>query len=222
MTHPFQDRSHAGRLLGQRLEAYANRADVIVLGLPRGGVPVAFEVARALKAPLDVFVVRKLGIPGQPEVAMGAIATGGIRVLNDVVVYELDIPKAAIDAVAREEERELRRREIAYRGHGESPAIAGKAVILVDDGIATGSTMRAAVRAIRHQQPARLIVAAPVAALATANEIRGEVDELVILFIPREFVAVGQWYGDFDQTSDEEVTTLLDAARQQHSSPATH
>jgi len=220
MNHPFPNRSHAGRLLAERLAQYADRDDVIVLALPRGGVPVGFEVARALNAPLDVFVVRKLGVPGHPELAMGAIATGGVRVLNDVVLYELNLRPAAIDAVAREEERELRRRELAYRGHGESPAIADKIVILVDDGIATGSTMRAAIRALRHQQPSRLIVAAPVAAFATAKEIRGEVDELVILHTPPHFIAVGQWYANFDQTTDEDVTTLLDRARQQHTAKA--
>jgi putative phosphoribosyl transferase len=216
MNHLFADRSHAGRLLARQLDAYAHRDDVIVLALPRGGVPVGYEVARHLHAPLDVFLVRKLGAPGHPELAMGAIATGGVRVLNDAAVYELDIPKSVIDAVAREEERELQRRERAYRGHGESPAIAGKTVILVDDGIATGSTMRAACRALRHQQPAQLIVAAPVAAARTAQSLAGEVDELVILATPREFMAVGQWYENFEQTTDEEVTLLLDQARERN------
>lgn len=221
MNPVFQDRFHAGRLLGERLEQFANRNDIIVLALPRGGVPVGFEVARKLNAPLDVFVVRKLGVPGHPEFAMGAIATGGVRVLNEMVVYELDIPRSAVDAVAREEERELRRRELAYRGHGDSPMVADKIVIVVDDGIATGSTIRAASRAIRHQRPSKLIIAAPVAASTAANELRGEVDDLVVLFTPREFISVGQWYQDFAQTTDEEVTALLDKSRHQHRASAT-
>lgn len=215
MNQLFQDRFHAGRLLSQQLGPYAHRPDVIVVGLPRGGVPVAFEVARALNAPLDVFIVRKLGLPGHAELAMGAIATGGVRVLNKQIVEELNIPDSVIDAVAHEQERELRRREVAYRGHGDSPGIAGKTVILVDDGIATGSTIRAAARAIRHQKPARLIIAVPVAAVAAAHQLRAEADQLVILSTPREFVAVGEWYENFEQTSDSEVTALLDKARAQ-------
>lgn len=221
MNQIFQDRFQAGRLLGERLEKYANRDDLIVLALPRGGVPVGFEVARRLNAPLDVFVVRKLGMPGHPELAMGAIASGGVRVLNDEVVYQLDIPKRIVDSVALDEERELRRRELAYRGHGESPTLAGKTVILVDDGIATGSTMRAAIRALRHQNVARLIVATPVAAFSSAAEIRSEVDEFIAILVPEEFAAVGQWYQDFNQTTDAEVTALLDEARQQRSAAAT-
>jgi putative phosphoribosyl transferase len=217
MNELFQNRSQAGHRLGEQLNQYAGRNDVIVLALPRGGVPVGFEIAQRLNAPLDVFVVRELGLPGHPELAMGAIASGGVRVLNDVVVYELDIPKSVIDAVARDEERELSRREMVYRGHGESLTVAGKTVILVDDGIATGSTMRAAARGIRHQQPARLIVAAPVASQAATNELRSEVDELVVLLTPREFTAVGQWYQNFEQTTDQEVTVLLAAARRQRS-----
>jgi putative phosphoribosyl transferase len=217
MNELFQNRSQAGHRLGEQLNQYAGRNDVIVLALPRGGVPVGFEIAQRLNAPLDVFVVRKLGLPGHPELAMGAIASGGVRVLNDVVVYELDIPKSVIDAVARDEERELSRREMVYRGHGKSLTVAGKTVILVDDGIATGSTMRAAARAVRHQQPARLIVAAPVASQAATNELRSEVDELVVLLTPREFTAVGQWYQNFEQTTDQEVTVLLAAARRQRS-----
>jgi putative phosphoribosyl transferase len=215
MNRLFQDRFHAGRLLGQQLGAYAHRPDVIVVGLPRGGVPVAFEVARALNAPLDVFIVRKLGLPGHAELAMGAIATGGVRVLNKQIIEELNIPDSVIDAVAHEQERELRRREAAYRGHGNSPGIAGKTVILVDDGIASGSTICAAARAIRHQKPVRLIIAVPVAAVAAARQLWAEADQLVILSTPREFVAVGEWYENFEQTSDAEVTELLDKARTQ-------
>ncbi len=216
MNQIFQDRFHGGRLLGERLEQYANRDDVIVLALPRGGVPVGFEVARGLNAPLDVYVVRKLGMPGHPELAMGAIASGGVRVLNDEVVYQLDIPKSVVDGVARDEERELRRRELAYRGQRASPVLAGKTVILVDDGIATGSTMRAAIRALRHQNAARVVVATPVAAFSSAAEIRAEVDDFIALLVPEEFGAVSQWYENFEQTTDEEVTALLDQASQQH------
>jgi putative phosphoribosyl transferase len=220
MNQRFKNRSEAGRLLGERLNQHANRKDVMILALPRGGVPVGFEVAQRLHAPLDVFVVRKLGLPGHPELAMGAIASGGIRVLNDVVVYELDIPKSVIDAVARDEELELRRREWAYRGHGEPLPIEGNTVILVDDGIATGSTMRAAARAVRHQRPARLIVAAPVVSMAATNELRREADELVALLTPREFLAVGRWYQNFDQTTDQEVTALLNEASHQRRATA--
>ena len=216
MNQIFQDRFQAGRLLGERLEQYANRDDVIVLALPRGGVPVGFEVARSLNAPLDVYVVRKLGMPGHPELAMGAIASGGVRVLNDEVVYQLDIPKSIVDGVARDEERELRRRELAYRGERASPALAGKTVILVDDGIATGSTMRAAIRALRHQKAARVVVATPVAAFSSAAEIRAEVDDFIALLVPEEFGAVGQWYENFEQTTDQEVTAFLGQASQQH------
>jgi putative phosphoribosyl transferase len=220
MNQRFKNRSEAGRLLGERLNQYADRQDVIVLALPRGGVPVGFEIAQQLHVPLDVFVVRKLGLPGHPELAMGAIAPGGIRVLNDVVVYELAIPKSVIDAVAREEEHELCRREVVYRGHGEPPSMGGKTVILVDDGIATGSTMRAAARAICHQRPARLIVAAPVVSMAAANGLGGKVDELVALLTPREFMAVGHWYQNFDQTTDQEVTALLNEASRHHRAAA--
>lgn len=212
--HRFRDRPQAGRMLAQRLAQYANRADVIVLGLPRGGVPVAFEVARQLHAPLDIFLVRKLGVPGQPELAMGAIATGGVRVLNETVVYELDLPKRVIDSVAREQEAELSRRELAYRGHGGAPELWGKIVIVVDDGIATGSTMKAAVRAIRHQGAARVIIAVPTAALPSYKMLRAEADEFVALLIPENFIAVGEWYENFGQTTDDEVTALLDEARQ--------
>lgn len=212
MTERFRDRKQAGQLLAKRLGKYANRTDVIVLGLPRGGVPVAFEVARELHAPLDVFVVRKLGVPGHRELAMGAIASGGVRVLNEVVVYELEIPRAAIDAVAATEEKELRRRELAYRGHAGSPDVRGKIIIVVDDGIATGSTMRAALRALRNQGPARIVMAVPTCARLSYMDLQNEADEAIVLMIPEDFIAVGQWYEDFPQTTDEEVTALLEQA----------
>jgi predicted phosphoribosyltransferase len=186
---------------------------VIVLGLPRGGVPVAFEVAKALHAPLDVFVVRKLGTPGQPELAMGAIASGGIRVLNEEVVRSLGIPVEVIDEVTEAEERELERREIAYRGSHSSAEVCGKTVILIDDGVATGSTMRAAIRALKAQRPARLVVGVPTAAGSTYSQLRSEVDEFVALMTPEPFYAVGAWYEVFGQTSDYEVADLLERAR---------
>jgi predicted phosphoribosyltransferase len=192
---------------------YANKPGVIVLGLPRGGVPVAFEVASALRAPLDVFIVRKLGTPGQRELAMGAIATGGVRVLNEEVVGELGISMSVIDKVAAEEEQELKRREYAYRGSYTEPEVSGKTVILIDDGVATGSTMRAAIRALHAQEPARLVVAVPTAAGSTYRELRSTVDEFIALTTPEPFYAVGAWYRDFDQTSDREVTELLERAR---------
>ncbi len=208
----FRDRTDAGRVLAQRLKAYANRTDVLVLALPRGGVPVAFEVAEALKAPLDIFIVRKLGVPGHEELAMGAIATGGVRVVNDDVVSQLGLSDAVVDAVAAREEKELERREHAYRGSRATPDVRGRTVILVDDGLATGATMRAAVAALRKQQPARLIVAVPVAASQTCDEFRTEVDEIVYGETPEPFLGVGRWYHDFSQTTDEEVHRLLKKA----------
>jgi predicted phosphoribosyltransferase len=199
-------------MLAGQLTKYAGHEDVIVLGLPRGGVPVAFEVAKKLNAPLDIFVVRKLGVPGHRELAMGAIATGGVRVLNDDLVQRLGISAKTIDAITAEEGQELKRRELAYRGHGASPEIRGKTVILVDDGIATGSTMRAAVEAVRKQGPARLIVAVPTAAPSSYDELKPQVDEMVALMTPEDFFAVGQFYEDFSQTTDEEVTRLLEEA----------
>jgi putative phosphoribosyl transferase len=209
MRNLFRDRVQAGQLLADALTQYANRNDVIVLGLPRGGVPVAYEVATKLNAPLDVFVVRKLGLPGHRELAMGAIATGGVQVLNDEVVEELRLSPLTIDAVAAEEQKELVRRELAYRGHDTSPKIRGKTVILVDDGIATGSTMRAAVRAVRRQQAARIIVAVPTSARSSYAQLKREADEVLALMTPKSFHAVGQWYENFSQTSDEEVSRLL-------------
>jgi len=205
----YRDRTEAGKRLAERLTDYADRPDVLVLALPRGGVPVAYEVARALQAPLDVFLVRKLGVPGHEELAMGAIATGGVRVLNDEVVDYLSIRGEVIDAVAADELRELERRERAYRGDRPAPDVKGKTVILVDDGLATGSTMRAAAAALRRQRPARIVVAVPVSAPQTCDEYRMGVDEIVCAVTPEPFHAVGQWYADFSQTTDEEVRELL-------------
>jgi putative phosphoribosyl transferase len=209
MKEVFRDRTEAGRLLAEELLEYADRDDVLALGLPRGGVPVAFEVARLLKVPLDVFVVRKLGVPGHEEYAFGAIATGGVCVLSEDVVEDLHIPQEAIDEIIAREKRELKRRELAYRGHEVAPQIQGKIILLIDDGIATGSTMTAAVRALRLQQPKRLIVAVPTAPPSSCAKLANEADEVVALMKPDYFVAVGQWYIDFGQTSDEEVRRLL-------------
>jgi predicted phosphoribosyltransferase len=205
----FANRREAGRILASLLMKYADRDDVLVLALPRGGVPVGFEVARALSAPLDVFIVRKLGVPGHDELAMGAIATGGVRVLNDDVVISLELEPEVIDAVAAREEKELARRERLYRGARPDPDVKGRTVILVDDGLATGSTMRAAVAALRKQRPARIVVAVPVAAPETCEEFKTEVDEVVCAATPRMFNGVGRWYEDFSQTTDEEVHELL-------------
>jgi putative phosphoribosyl transferase len=217
---PFRNRSEAGRWLADRLQAYAQRPDVIVLALPRGGVPVGFELARSLNAPLDVFLVRKLGLPGQEELAMGAIASGGVRVLNDDVVRAVGVPASVIDDVARKEDQELRRREAAYRGSRPAPEVRGRVVILVDDGLATGSTMKAAVRAVRQMQPARVVVAVPVAAASTRDELAAEVDEVVCMTPPEPFLAVGRWYEDFSQTTDDEVRDLLQRAGSETAQPA--
>jgi predicted phosphoribosyltransferase len=208
----FQNRAEAGKVLAGRLRAYAGRPDVLVLALPRGGVPVAYEVARALGAPLDVFVVRKLGLIGHEELAMGAIASHGVRVLNLEVVHALNIPPEVIDAVAAEERLELERREKAYRDDRPVPDVHGRTVILIDDGLATGSTMRAAVAALKMLHPARLVVAVPVASRETCSELRREVDDVVCAFTPEPFMAVGLWYEDFTQTTDEEVHDLLERA----------
>jgi putative phosphoribosyl transferase len=196
-------------VLASRLQSYAGRDDVVVLALPRGGVPVAYEVASALGAPLDVFLVRKLGTPGHRELAMGAIASGGVRVLNDDVVRWYGIPESAIESVAREETEELERRERAYRRDRPAPDLAGRIVILVDDGLATGSTMRAAAQAVRVHGPSRVIVAVPVGARQTCSEIAAVADEVVCARMPEPFSAVGQWYLDFVQTEDDEVRDLL-------------
>jgi putative phosphoribosyl transferase len=210
ITIPFADRRQAGKKLASQLDGYANRSDVLVLALPRGGVPVAFEVARALRAPLDVFLVRKLGVPGQEELAMGAIATGGVRVLNEEVTSRIDIPSSTIDEVAHREEQELERRERLYRDDRPAPNVQGRTVILIDDGLATGSTMRAAATALRKMQPSKIIVAVPVAAAETCADLRSEVDEVICGATPEPFMAVGAWYSDFEQTSDREVRELLD------------
>jgi erythromycin esterase-like protein/predicted phosphoribosyltransferase len=205
----FRDRREAGRLLATRLTHYANRPDVLVLALPRGGVPVAYEVASALGAPLDVFVVRKLGVPGYEELAMGAVATGGVRVLNDRLVNRLGIPDDMIDAVAAREQQELARRERLYRDGRPPPDVRGRTVILVDDGLATGATMHAAIQALRQQNPARIVVAVPTASPEACEEMKAEVDEVICAITPDPFEAVGLWYRDFSQTTDEEVRALL-------------
>ena len=206
---PFEDRADAGQRLAARLRHLAGRDNVLVLALPRGGVPVGYEVARALGVPLDVFGVRKLGVPGHEELAMGAIASGGVRVLNEDVVRTLGIPEELIDEVAAREGLELERRETAYRDGRPRPEIRGKVVILVDDGLATGATMRAAVAALRELLPAYVVVAVPVGAADTCHELADEADVVVCLCTPDPFVAVGVWYRDFGQTSDEEVRELL-------------
>ena len=208
----YADRREAGRLLAARLRDYAERDDVIVLGLPRGGIPVAYEVALALHAPLDVFVVRKLGLPGHPEYAMGAIASGGVRVLNDDVIRQLHVPTSAVDAIALAEQRELDRRERAYRGARHAVRVEGRIVILVDDGLATGSTMRAAVLAIRRQLPSQIVVAVPIGAPETCRAMDEVADEVVCARMPEPFSAVGLWYENFEQTTDEEVRQLLAAS----------
>jgi predicted phosphoribosyltransferase len=208
----FRDRTDAGRRLAAALSSYAGRPDLLVLALPRGGVPVGFEVARALRATLDVILVRKLGVPGHEELAMGAIASGGVRIVSQDVVASLGIPDRVIAAAAASEERELARREHAYRDELPSPPIAGRTVLLVDDGLATGSTMRAAAAAVRSQRPERVVVAVPVAPPETCRSLRTEVDEVVCLFSPEPFISVGTFYEDFSQITDEEVRLLLERA----------
>ncbi len=208
----FRDRTHAGRELARALERYAGRADAIVLGLPRGGVVVGAEVARALGLPLDVFLVRKLGVPGHEELAMGAIASGGVRVLNDDVLASLRIGPDAIERVAEQERAELARREAAYRGDRPPPDVRGRTVLLVDDGLATGASMRAAVSALRAMGPAAVVVAVPTAPEETCEEFERIVDEMVCLAMPAPFYGVGGSYEDFSQTTDREVCALLEAA----------
>jgi predicted phosphoribosyltransferase len=205
----FLDRAAAGRALARALSHYAGRDDVVVLALPRGGVPVGYEVAKELGAPLDVFLVRKLGVPGHEELAMGAIASGGVLVLDEGVLRWLDITEQQIQKTLARELDELRRREAAYRDGRPLPNLKGKTVILVDDGLATGASMRAAARAVRRHEPARIVIAVPVASRATCDKFRDEVDEVVCAVTPAPFYAVGNWYEDFSQTSDEEVRELL-------------
>jgi predicted phosphoribosyltransferase len=212
----FADRREAGRFLAGKLAEYADRPDVLVLALPRGGVPVAYEVAKALHAPLDVFLVRKLGLPGHEELAMGAIASGGVLVLNEDLVRNLGIPKHVLESVIAAEQKELERRERIYRGDRPPPDVRGRTVILVDDGLATGSTMRAAVAALRQQGPARIVVAVPIGAPETCSEFEREADDVVCAVTPQPFYAVGLWYGDFSQTTDEEVHDLLERAAEEN------
>src|SRR5437763_13459377 len=219
MEGAFPNRAEAGRLLGLKLSKYAGRDDVIVLGLPRGGVPVAYEVAQALRVPLDVFIVRKLGVPGFEELAVGAIASGGVRVLNEDVARALPNADEIIESVTAKETAELQRREQSYRDGRPAPELRGKTIILVDDGLATGATMRAAVAALRQRGAAKIVVAVPVGAADTCREFEHEVDETVCVLAPEWFQAVGQFYEDFSQTSDEEVRELLaDAAKNKSNS----
>ncbi|MEO5719037.1 MAG: phosphoribosyltransferase [Chthoniobacterales bacterium] len=215
----FRDRMHAGELLAAKLANYADQPDVLVLALPRGGVPIGAQVARKLNVPLDVFVVRKLGLPGHPELAMGAIASGGVRVFNGDVVNAFRIPDEVINAVTAAEFQELKRREQSYRDDLPPPEVEGKTIILVDDGIATGSTMMAAVSALRQLNPARIVVAAPTIARSTYEYLRENADSVAAVVVPAEFYGVGQWYDDFTQTSDEEVHRLL-AAMNHRDTPA--
>jgi predicted phosphoribosyltransferase len=205
----FFDRVDAGRQLAEALAAYSGRSDVVVLGLPRGGVPVAREVARRLGTPLDVFLVRKLGVPGHPELAMGAIAEGGVEVLSDDLIHELGIPQRMVQQVAVRERMELDRRDALYRDGRPLPAIRGRVVILIDDGLATGATMQAAVTALRRHEPARIVAAVPVGARETVDRLSRFADEVVCLIAPEPFQAVGLWYDEFTQTTDEEVKRLL-------------
>lgn len=216
----FKNRSSAGQRLAEELSKYANRPDVIVLALPRGGVPVAFEVATALNAPLDVFLVRKLGVPGQEELAMGAIAAGGVRVLNEDVVRSLNLTDTTIDQVAAKEQQELERRERLYRDDRPATNLREHTVILVDDGLATGATMRAAVMALRQQQPTQIIIAVPVSSPEICQKFEDEVDEIICAMTPRPFYSVGVWYDNFSQTTDEEVRDLLKRAADFARAPA--
>lgn len=209
----FKNRQDAGERLSEKLTEYANRDDVLILALPRGGVPVAFEVAERLAAPLDVFLVRKLGVPGQEELAMGAIASDGVRVLNERTIDYLNIPEAVINRVAEKEQRELERREKAYRDDLPAPDVRGKIVILIDDGLATGATMRAAAVALKQMKPAKIVVAVPVASDETCREFEQEVDAVVCAITPEPFYGVGLWYHDFSQVADDEVRELLQRER---------
>jgi putative phosphoribosyl transferase len=212
---PFKDRRDAGRKLAQKLSAYARRLNGLILALPRGGVPVGFEVALALGLPLDIFVVRKLGVPGREELALGAIASGGIRVLNSDVVRMLSIPDEVVNFVTKRELQELQRRESIYRGDRPSLEVRDHTIILIDDGLATGASMRAAVAGLRSQHPARIVIAVPAAAPETCEAFRSEVDEVICAITPELFYGVGRWYEDFSQVTDEEVRVLLEEANRQ-------
>jgi putative phosphoribosyl transferase len=214
----FKDRDDAGRKVAEQLLTYADRKDVIVLGIPRGGVPVAFQVAKVLRVPLDIFVSRKLGVPGQEELAFGALASGGVRVLDREIIEGVGISEAQIEQITEKAKKELTRRESIYRGVRPPLRVEGQVVVLVDDGIATGSSMRAAIQALRQMKPARLIVAVPVAPISTCNRLRPEVDELICVNTPKYFYAIGQFYDDFSQVADEQVIELLRQAAQ----PALH
>ena len=218
----FQNRAEAGQQLASHLEKYANRDDVIVLAVPRGGVPIAFEVARALNLPLDIFVLRKLGVPGHEEFAFGAIGSGGVRVLDRQVVQSLGLSNMVIDLVTRAERAELARREQIYRGRRPPLNVRGKIVILVDDGIATGASLTAGVHAVRQMQPAAIVIAAPVAPRSTVKRLRHEVDDVVCVETPERFYGVGRFYHDFSQVSDEEVNALLDSAYRQRGEQQYH
>jgi len=208
----FRDRTEAGQVLARCLQQYKNQPDVLILGLPRGGVPVAYEVAREMKAPLDVFIVRKLGVPGHEELGMGAIATGGVRILQDGIVRELGISPQTIEAVSAREQAELERRERLYRGDRPAPTIKGRTIVIVDDGLATGSTMKAAIQAVRQQDPRQVIVAVPTAPSETCEQLKGSADEVVCALTPEPFFAVGGSYADFTQITDEEVRDLIASA----------
>jgi predicted phosphoribosyltransferase len=211
----FKDRRDAGRVLAQRLSAYADRSDVIVLALPRGGVPVAYEVALALNVPLDIFIVRKLGLPGREELAIGAIASGGVQVLNEDIIHALNLPEEMINRIAQQELQELGRREQSYRGDRPTPDVHNKTIILVDDGLATGASMRAAVTGLRAHAPARIVIAVPTAAPEICDAFKFEVDEMICAMTPDPFDGVGRWYEDFSQITDEQVRTFLEEATRQ-------
>ncbi|MBI2816509.1 MAG: phosphoribosyltransferase [Acidobacteria bacterium] len=219
---PFRNRSHAGQVLASHLKLYVDRPGVLVLGLPRGGVPVAYEVAKALHAPLDILLVRKLGVPGQKELAMGAIASGGMRVLNRQVITALGIGEDEIETVMQHESRELERRERLYRNGRPATQVSGRTLILVDDGLATGASMRVAVEALRSRGPHDIVVAVPVGARATCDELRGEVDDLVCARTPEQFYAVGMWYEDFSQVTDDDICELLNKAALEIGRPTEH
>ena len=208
----FRDRTEAGQVLARRLQQYKNQPDVLILGLPRGGVPVAYEVARDLNAPLDVFIVRKLGVPGHEELGMGAIATGGVRTLHEGIIREIGISPQTIEAVSAREQAELERRERLYRGDRPAPTIKGRTVVIVDDGLATGSTMKAAIQAVRQQDPRQVIVAVPTAPSETCEQLKESADHVVCALTPEPFFSVGGSYADFTQITDGEVRDLIASA----------